>query len=239
MKTAERTRIAFERGTPDRVPVHCWLGLPMIKKLKPAEKRCTDMLRVVDRRPDGLDREDAAGPRSRPDDHDLQPAHRRARDLAADALPATVRDGYVGRDVRGDGRGDGWREHVARDPHARRRPRLLLPHRGRLRHVVPRLPAQGRRAGEEAARAAPLPVRRSLRHDDPEGHGRESGRRGLVAAPRHRSVGHGRGGPRARRPLHGHLRPPRVRPRPHARLHGLADGLLPAGSARPASIRSR
>ena len=35
MKTAERTRIAFERGTPDRVPFHCWLGLPLIKKLKP------------------------------------------------------------------------------------------------------------------------------------------------------------------------------------------------------------
>ena len=36
MKTAERTRIAFQRGTPDRVPVHCWLGLPLIKKLRPA-----------------------------------------------------------------------------------------------------------------------------------------------------------------------------------------------------------
>ena len=36
MKTAERTRIAFERGTPDRVPIHCWLGLPLIKKLQAA-----------------------------------------------------------------------------------------------------------------------------------------------------------------------------------------------------------
>ena len=44
MKTAERTRIAFERGTPDRVPIHCWLGLPLIKKLKPAEKTMTDLL---------------------------------------------------------------------------------------------------------------------------------------------------------------------------------------------------
>src|SRR5437870_5641501 len=35
--------------------------------------------RVVDRRPDGIDREDAAGPRARSDDHDVQPAHRRAR----------------------------------------------------------------------------------------------------------------------------------------------------------------
>jgi hypothetical protein len=34
VKTAERTRIAFQRGTPDRVPVHCWLGLPLIKKLR-------------------------------------------------------------------------------------------------------------------------------------------------------------------------------------------------------------
>ena len=44
MKTAERTRIAFQRGTPDRVPVHCWLGLPLIKKLRPADKTTTDML---------------------------------------------------------------------------------------------------------------------------------------------------------------------------------------------------
>ena len=34
MKTAERTRIAFQRGTPDRVPIHCWLGLPLIKELE-------------------------------------------------------------------------------------------------------------------------------------------------------------------------------------------------------------
>ena len=101
VKTAERTRIAFERGTPDRVPFHCWLGLPLIKKLKPPEKRMLEMLEWLDRRPDGIDREDAAGPRARPDDHDVQPAHRRARDLAADALSAPVRDGHVGRDLRG------------------------------------------------------------------------------------------------------------------------------------------
>src|SRR4051812_11539520 len=51
---------------------------------------------VVDRRPDGIDREDAAGPRARPDDHHVQPAHRRARDLAADALAPTLRDGHLG-----------------------------------------------------------------------------------------------------------------------------------------------
>jgi hypothetical protein len=44
MKTAERTRVAFERGTPDRVPIHCWLGLPLIRELKPKEKSMTDML---------------------------------------------------------------------------------------------------------------------------------------------------------------------------------------------------
>jgi hypothetical protein len=32
---AERTRVAFRRGTPDRVPVHCWLGLPLIEALRP------------------------------------------------------------------------------------------------------------------------------------------------------------------------------------------------------------
>lgn len=35
MTTAERTRIAFQRGTPDRVPIHCWLGMPLIYKLAP------------------------------------------------------------------------------------------------------------------------------------------------------------------------------------------------------------
>jgi uroporphyrinogen decarboxylase-like protein len=44
MKTAERTRIAFARGTPDRVPIHCWLGLPLIRELKPKDKSMTDML---------------------------------------------------------------------------------------------------------------------------------------------------------------------------------------------------
>ena len=44
VKTAERTRIPFDRGTPERVPIHCWLGLPLIKKLKPPEKRMLEML---------------------------------------------------------------------------------------------------------------------------------------------------------------------------------------------------
>jgi len=43
MKTAERTRIAFQRGTPDRVPIHCWLGMPLIYKLTPAEKSVLDI----------------------------------------------------------------------------------------------------------------------------------------------------------------------------------------------------
>ncbi len=43
MKTAERTSIAFKRGTPDRVPVHCWLGLPLIKKLRPPNKSFLDL----------------------------------------------------------------------------------------------------------------------------------------------------------------------------------------------------
>ena len=117
---------------------------------------------------------------------------------------------------------------LAHDPDARRRPRLLVPHRGRLRHLLPRLPAQGRRAREEAPGAPPLPLGRPLRHDRPQGHGREGRRRGLVAPPRDRPVGHGRRGPRPRRPVHGHLRPAAVRPRPDALLHRLAHGLLPA-----------
>ena len=43
MTTAERTRIAFQGGIPDRVPIHCWLGLPLIEKLMPADKSMLDM----------------------------------------------------------------------------------------------------------------------------------------------------------------------------------------------------
>jgi hypothetical protein len=45
MKTAERTRMVFTRsGIPDRVPVHSWLGLPLIKELKPKNKSMYQML---------------------------------------------------------------------------------------------------------------------------------------------------------------------------------------------------
>ena len=45
MKVAERTRLVFTRsGIPDRVPVHSWLGLPLIRDLKPKEKSMYEML---------------------------------------------------------------------------------------------------------------------------------------------------------------------------------------------------
>ena len=45
MKVAERTRLMFTRaGIPDRVPVHAWLGLPLIRELKPKNKSMYDML---------------------------------------------------------------------------------------------------------------------------------------------------------------------------------------------------
>jgi hypothetical protein len=45
MKTAERTRMVFTRsGIPDRVPVHSWLGLPLIRELKPKNKKMIEML---------------------------------------------------------------------------------------------------------------------------------------------------------------------------------------------------
>jgi uroporphyrinogen decarboxylase len=45
MKVAERTRIAFTRsGLPDRVPVHAWLGLPLIRELKPQDKSMYEMM---------------------------------------------------------------------------------------------------------------------------------------------------------------------------------------------------
>ncbi len=44
MNTAERSIIAFKRGIPDRVPIHSWLGLPLIRQLKPKGKSMHDML---------------------------------------------------------------------------------------------------------------------------------------------------------------------------------------------------
>ena len=209
MKTAERTRIAFERGTPDRVPIHCWLGLPLIRELKPKDKTMTDMLElwiddpmgsIVKMQQDlGLD----------PDDHDVLAAHRRARDLAPHALPAPVRDGHLGRAVPRQRDRRGLARAHAHHQDTRRRPRLHLPHRGRLRHLVPRLPAEGRRPRAEARGALALPDRRRLRHVGHAGHGAEGRRRGLVAPPRDRPLGHGGRGARARQPLDGHLRPAR------------------------------
>ena len=207
MKTAERTRIAFQRGTPDRVPFHCWLGLPMIKKLRPADKTILDLFEcwiddpmgsIVKMQQDlGLDPMITTYSQHI-GEHEIWPRMLFPRPFETDTWVETFEETE---------RGDGWRDHVAHDPDARRRPRLLLPHRGRLRHVLPRLPAQGRRAGEEAAGASPLPLGRPLRHDRHEGHGREGRRRGLVAAPRDRPVGHGGRDPRSRRSVDGHLRP--------------------------------
>jgi uroporphyrinogen-III decarboxylase len=46
MKVAERTRMVFTRsGIPDRVPMHSWLGLPLIReKIKPKDKTMYEML---------------------------------------------------------------------------------------------------------------------------------------------------------------------------------------------------
>jgi uroporphyrinogen decarboxylase len=48
MTPAERVRVAFQRGTPDRVPIHCWLGLPLIRKLQPAETIADLLERWID-----------------------------------------------------------------------------------------------------------------------------------------------------------------------------------------------
>ncbi len=46
MNTAERTRMVFTRsGIPDRVPIHSWLGLPLIReRFKPDNKTMYEML---------------------------------------------------------------------------------------------------------------------------------------------------------------------------------------------------
>ena len=239
MKTAERTRIAFQRGTPDRVPVHCWLGLPLIKKLRRPDQTFLDLFELWIDDPMGsivkMQQDLGLDPMittysQHIGEHEIWPRM---------LFPRPYETETLGRDVRGHGPRRRLARALAPDPHAGRRPRLLVPHRGRLRHLVPRLPAQGRRARDEARGAAPLPVGRPVRHDRAEGDDGEGRRRGLVAPPRDRPVGHGGRGPRPRRPLDGHLRPARVRARPDADLHRLAEGLLPRGSARPASTRSR
>ena len=45
METAERTRIAFTGGTPDRVPIHGWLGMALIRELIP-HKTVYEMLKL-------------------------------------------------------------------------------------------------------------------------------------------------------------------------------------------------
>ena len=124
--------------------------------------------------------------------------------------------------------GDGWREHS----HMIRTPDGDLDYSYRTEDGFGTSCHDFLLKGDEPEtklrRAAALPVGRPLRHDRDEGHGREGRRRGLVAAPRDRAVGHGGRDPRARRPVDGHLRPARVRARPDAVLHRLAEGLLPA-----------
>lgn len=45
MQVAERTELVFtQRGIPDRVPIHSWLGLPLIRELKPQDKTMFEML---------------------------------------------------------------------------------------------------------------------------------------------------------------------------------------------------
>jgi len=143
VKTAERTRIAFQRGTPDRVPVHCWLGLPLIKQLRPPDKTTMDMLHwwiddpmgsIVKMQQDlGLDPMITTYSQHI-GEHEIWPRM---------LFPASLRDGHLGRDLRGLGARRGLARAFASDPHSRRRARLLVPHRGRLRHLLPRLPAQG------------------------------------------------------------------------------------------------
>ena len=201
----------------------------------------TDMLRVVDRRPDGLDREDAAGPRSRSDDHDLLAAHRRARDLAADALAR-------GRSRRTRG---SRRSTAARAARAGASTRTLI-RRPTATSTTPTAPRTGFGTschdyllkGDEpersSCRAAALPLGRALRH---VGHARAWWTRSATSAwwlhSRDRPVGHGGRGARARQPLDGHLRPAAVRARPDAVLHRLAARASTRSSARPASTRSR
>ena len=152
MNTAERTRIAFERGTPDRVPIHCWLGLPLIRELKPKDKSMTDMLEwwiddpmgsIVKMQQDlGLDPMITTYSQHI-GEHEIWPRMLFPRPFETDTWDEKFHVSATGRGLA--------RAH-APDQDARRRPRLLLSHRGRLRHVVPRLPAQGRRSRERSSR---------------------------------------------------------------------------------------
>ena len=191
MKTAERTRIAFERGTPDRVPIHCWLGLPLIKKLKPPEKRMLEMLEwwiddpmgsIVKMQQDlGLDPMITTYSQHI-GEHEIWPRMLFPRPFETDTWVETFEV---------TAQGDGWREHS----HKIRTPDGDLDYSYRTEDGFGTSCHDFLLKGDEPetklAGPAPLPVGRPLRHDRDEGDGREGRGRGLVAASRDRAMGHG------------------------------------------------
>ena len=208
MKTAERTRIAFERGTPDRVPIHCWLGLPLIRELKPKDKTMTDMLEwwiddpmgsIVKMQQDlGLDPMITTYSQHI-GEHEIWPRMLFPRPFETDTWVETFHvsaRARAGASTRHDQTPDGDLDYTYRteDGFGTSCHDYLL---------------KGDEPETKLAALRALPVRRPLRHVGHAGHGREGRRRGLVAAPRDRPVGHGGRGARARQPLDGHLRPAR------------------------------
>ena len=47
MNSYERFLAAMRGETPDRVPVACWLGMPLVMQLIPGPKTYTDMFRLM------------------------------------------------------------------------------------------------------------------------------------------------------------------------------------------------
>jgi hypothetical protein len=112
VKTAERTRIAFERGVPDRVPIHCWLGLPMIKKLKAPDKTFLDLFEDWINDPMGsivkMQQDVGLDPMittysQHIGEHEIWPRMLFPRPFETDTWVETFEE---------TGRGDGWREHA-------------------------------------------------------------------------------------------------------------------------------
>ena len=239
MNTAERTRIAFERGTPDRVPIHCWLGLPLIRELKPKDKSMTDMLEwwiddpmgsIVKMQQDlGLDPMITTYSQHI-GEHEIWPRMLFPRPFETDTWDEKFHVSATG---------EGWREHT----HLIKTPDGDLDYTYRTEDGFGTSCHDYLLKGDEpetqARGAAALPARRPLRHVGHAGHGREGRRGGLVAAPRDRALGHGGRGARAREPLDGHLRPPAVRARPDAACAPTGSWASTRRSARPASTRSR
>ena len=222
MNTVERTRIAFQRGTPDRVPIHCWLGMPLIDKLAPAETSVLDLFESWI-------------------DDPMDSIVKMQQDLGLDPMITTYSQMIGEMEVwprmlmPRPNETDDWVETIEEHPasgwreltHRIRTPDGDLDYTYRVEKGFGTSCHDYLLDGNEPEKLLP-----AVRHfPSPElydmsllkGMVDKVGDSAWWLAFAARAVGSRRHDPRLRQPLDGHLRPARVRPRPHALLHRLAQ----------------